>query len=80
MNIVYRISDNGYSKEKPEYISNEKCLKNLCDVFSDYLSNIHILADKVTDDTFRMIEGCILPSQIERTDIGHGALVLNHHL
>jgi hypothetical protein len=80
MNIVYRISDNGYSKEKPEYISNEKCLSNFCSVFSEYLPNIHILADKVTDDTFRMIEGYTPPSQIERTDIGHGALVLNHHL
>jgi hypothetical protein len=28
MKIIYRISDAGYNKVKPDYIDNEKCLKN----------------------------------------------------
>ena len=26
--IIYRISDTGYSKQKPTYVNNEQCLKN----------------------------------------------------
>jgi hypothetical protein len=32
MKIIYRISDTGYSKVKPEYINNEACLKNALEV------------------------------------------------
>ena len=28
MRIIYRISDAGYNKVKPDYIDNEKCLAN----------------------------------------------------
>ena len=30
MKIIYRISDTGYKKEKPDYINNESCLRNFC--------------------------------------------------
>jgi hypothetical protein len=33
MKIIYRISDTGYNKVKPDYINNENCLKNALQVF-----------------------------------------------
>ena len=35
MKIIYRISDAGYNKVKPDYINNEKCLTNALRVFND---------------------------------------------
>ena len=34
MKIIYRISDAGYNKIKPDYIDNEKCLQNFCNASS----------------------------------------------
>lgn len=80
MNIVYRISDNSYSKERPDYITKERCLRNLCQTFSEHLTNIHILADRVSDDTYDMICKYVPVDRIDRTEIGHGAAVLHHYL
>ena len=33
MKIIYRISDAGYNKVKPDYINNEACLKNATEIF-----------------------------------------------
>ena len=48
MKIIYRISDSGYNKVKPDYITNENCLKNFCNVFSDNIHDIKIIADNVS--------------------------------
>ena len=40
MKIIYRISDAGYSKIKPDYVNNENCLKNFCNVFFDHIYDI----------------------------------------
>ena len=40
MKIIYRISDAGYNKVKPDYIDNEKCLQNFCNVFYDHIYDI----------------------------------------
>ena len=36
MKIIYRISDAGYNKVKPDYITNENCLKNALLMFPPY--------------------------------------------
>ena len=54
MNIIYRISDLGYSKIKPDYINNENCLRNASSVFKD--ANWLVMADSVCDDTLQMIQ------------------------
>jgi hypothetical protein len=77
MNIIYRISDIGYNKVKPNYINNENCLRNFCNVFFDYIYNIHIIADNVSDDTYNMIRKFIDPHNIERVKVGHGAGTFN---
>ena len=33
MKLIYRISDTGYNKVKPDYITNENCLKNALKYF-----------------------------------------------
>jgi hypothetical protein len=77
MKIIYRISDAGYNKVKPDYINNENCLRNFCNVFFDYIWDIHIIADGVSEDTYNMIKKYIDPINIERVKVGHGAGTFN---
>ena len=37
MRIIYRISDTGYNKVKPDYITNENCLANAVNVIVFYI-------------------------------------------
>lgn len=77
MKIIYRISDTGYSKVKPAYIHNSACLKNFCNVFFDYISDIIILADNCSEQTLTMIGRYIDPINIHRVSVGHGAGTFN---
>jgi hypothetical protein len=77
MKIIYRISDAGYNKVKPDYIDNQKCLQNFCNVFYDYINDIHIIADNCSDLTIDMIKKYIDPVNIERVSVGHGAGTFN---
>jgi len=77
MKIIYRISDAGYSKVKPDYINNENCLKNFCNVFFDYIYDIKIIADNCSKDTLDMIKKYIDPINIEQVSVGHGAGTFN---
>lgn len=75
MKIIYRISDAGYNKVKPDYICNEQCLKNATEVFknADWL----VLADNVSDSTKDMIRRYIAEDCIEWVSVGHGAGTFN---
>jgi len=77
MKIIYRISDAGYNKVKPNYIHNEACLKNFCNVFFDHISDIYIIADNCSEQTLAMIEKYIDPINIQKVSIGHGAGTFN---
>ena len=77
MKIIYRISDTGYKKEKPDYINNESCLRNFCNIFYEYINDIHVIADNCSDDTINMITNYINPDNIETVSIGHGAGTFN---
>ena len=77
MKIIYRISDAGYNKIKPDYISNEMCLRNFCNVFFEYIYDIRILADNCSDSTIDMIKRYIDPINIEKVSVGHGAGTFN---
>lgn len=77
MKIIYRISNAGYNKVKPDYIDNEKCLQNFCNVFYDHIDDIHIIADNCSEPTINMINRYINPSNIEKVSIGHGAGTFN---
>lgn len=77
MKIIYRISDTGYNKVKPDYINNENCLKNFCNVFFDYIYDIIILADNCSESTLNMIKKYIDPINIEKVSVGNGAGTFN---
>jgi hypothetical protein len=75
MKIIYRISDAGYNKVKPDYINNETCLKNFVNVFGD--QDLYIIADNCSETTINMINRYINPSNIEKVSVGHGAGTFN---
>ena len=76
MKIIYRISDAGYSKVKPDYINNENCLKNATEVFKD--ANWSVIADNVSESTKNMIRKYIEEdSDVEYVSVGHGAGTFN---
>lgn len=77
MKIIYRISDAGYNKVKPDYINNETCLKNFCNVFFDYIHDILIIADNCSVSTIDMINKYIDPINIIKVSVGHGAGTFN---
>jgi hypothetical protein len=75
LKIIYRISDNGYSKVKPSYINNENCLLNALDVFSTDKHDWLIIADNVSETTTKMLEKYVL--NIKHVSVGHGAGTFN---
>jgi len=75
MNIIYRISDAGYNKVKPDYINNEKCLANAVKVFKD--ADWNIIADNVSAETDNMIQKYVTRSTIDYVSVGHGAGTFN---
>ena len=74
MKIIYRISDAGYKKVKPEYANNKNCLKNASEVFKENC-DWHVIADNVCPETRSMIE--TFQSNVDYVSIGHGAGTFN---
>ena len=75
MKIIYRISDAGYNKIKPDYINNENCLKNFVSIFGN--QNLEIIADNCSKETLQMITKYCHPNKITSVSIGHGAGTFN---
>ena len=75
MRIIYRISDSGYNKIKPDYINNELCLKNASEVFTDAIWSV--IADNISDETNDMIQKYITKDAIFCTSQGNGAATFN---
>lgn len=75
MKIIYRISDTGYNKVKPDYINNELCLKNASEVFTDAIWSV--IADNISEETNNMIQKYITRDAIFHTSQGNGAATFN---
>ena len=75
MKVIYRISDNGYKKEKPDYIDNETCLANAIKVFHNV--EWSIIADNCSKETLNMITKYVHPNKITAVSVGHGAGTFN---
>jgi len=73
MKIIYRISDTGYNKVKPEYVNNENCLKNATQIFKD--ADWLVIADNVSKETERII--LKYQSNVQQVNVGHGAGTFN---
>ena len=75
MRIIYRISDVGYNKVKPDYINNENCLANATKEFDDSIWSV--IADNVSEDTNNMIQKYVTRDCILYTEKGNGAATFN---
>ena len=75
MRIIYRISDAGYNKVKPDYVTNEACLANAVKVFDD--CEWSIIADNVSKETSDMIEKYKSKDHILYVNKGNGAATFN---
>ncbi len=80
MKIIYRMSDAGYKKEKPDYIDNETCLVNASTRFEreDWL----VIADNCSDETTDMVKAVTTSfhlgdSKLKSVSVGHGAGTFN---
>ena len=73
MHVIYRISDNGYPKEKPEYVNNASCYRSALFVFGK--SAWTVIADSVSEETKALVEEC--SGDIKHVKIGHGAGTFN---
>jgi len=77
MKIIYRTSDVGYKKVKPDYINNENCLKNFVKVFNKHIDDIIVIADNPSDELLDSIKKYIPINNIAIVKIGHGAGTFN---
>lgn len=77
MRIIYRISDSGYNKVKPDFINNERCLKNALNIFPYTEYDWSIIADNVSTETNDMIQKYITRDHIYYVSVGHGAGTFN---
>jgi hypothetical protein len=75
MKIIYRISDTGYNKIKPEYINNENCLKNATQIFKD--ADWLVIADNISKETDIMIQNYVPKTHTKHVSVGHGAGTFN---
>lgn len=82
--VIYRLSDGGYAKEKPPYITNKNCLSNFIMTqayYSDVPFGLHVICDNVSDETFDMVQNIAgWAGTIERTNLGSGAQSFNRAL
>lgn len=72
LNIVYRISEVGNNKIKPNYINNKNCLYNCYKIFPQNKYNWHIIADGVFDNTKDLLETLFNKDVINYVDIKNG--------
>ena len=75
MKLIYRISDSGYNKVKPDFITNEICLKNFVEVFLP--NDFTIIADNISEDTKKMILKYVPEECIQHVKVVHGAGTFN---
>jgi hypothetical protein len=77
MKILYRTSDAGYKKIKPDYINNENCLKNFVRIFNKHINDIIVIADNPSDELLDDIKKYIPINNIVIVKIGNGAGTFN---
>jgi hypothetical protein len=73
MQVIYRISETGYPKEKPEYINNKNCFENALRTFNKAIWLV--IADNVNDETKLYLESKV--ETIKYVSVGHGAGTFN---
>jgi hypothetical protein len=69
MKVFYRISDGGYNKIKPEYVTKRGVFLHFLKIF--YNCDIYVIADNVSDDTYQFLCNHIDSSRILRTKLSN---------
>lgn len=75
MHILFRISEAGYNKVKPSYVSNSSCTLNATKTFTH--AKWKIIADNISESTFEMLCRVNLGQLVEHVNVGHGAGTFN---
>ena len=73
MHVIYRISEIGYLKDKPNYINNKNCFENALQVFNK--ANWYVIADNVRDETKEYLNSKV--EAVKYVSVGHGAGTFN---
>ena len=73
MQIIYRISENGYPKKKPDYINNQNCFINALNTFNK--ASWWVIADNVGSETKDFLHSKL--KTVEHVSVGHGAGTFN---
>ena len=69
MKVIYRISDGGFSKIKPPYVSKRQTFLHFIKIFAGY--DIYVIADNVSEDTYRFLCKYIDSLKILRSAVGN---------
>ncbi len=78
MKIIYRISDGGYNKLKPDYVTKRGIFLHFLKIFKDY--EIYVIADNVKDETYSFLCENVDKSNIFRTSLSNaGAFMYALH-
>jgi hypothetical protein len=75
MKVLYRISDGGYNKRKPSYVTKKGVFLHFLKIFYDH--DIYVFADNVTKDTFNFLQQHIDSSRIMLTSLSNAGSFLN---
>ena len=73
MHVIYRISEIGYPKDKPNYINNKNCFENALQIFNK--ANWYVIADNVSNETKEYLNSKV--KTIKYVSVGHGAGTFN---
>lgn len=70
MKVLYRISDGGNAKIRPEYFTKRGVFLHFLKTFAGH--DIHVFADNVSDDTYAFLCSHLDASKISRISLGNG--------
>ena len=70
MKILYRISDSGYNKLKPNYVTKKGVLLHFLKIFKGY--DIYVFADNVSEETYDFLQKHIDSTKLIRTFLSNG--------
>ena len=75
MIIFYRISDGGYNKIKPAYVTKRGCFLHFLKIFTGY--DIYVFADIICEDTYSFLKEHVDDSKIIRTSLSNAGSFMN---
>jgi hypothetical protein len=71
MKVIYRISDGGYNKVKPHYVTKRGIFQHFMKIFKGY--DIYVVADNVSDETYAFLSSYVDSSKIFKTNLSNAA-------